>query len=115
MKVANKMAKKVYLILIGGESLSMTHELEKRKQKRIHKKIQDKHTTLDSVHTRALRRDVQSFLVSHSTLLNSTNKYHLVSGFKRLIRKAKYEESKDLNTSECKELEEKSKKIETYL
>ncbi len=110
MKVALKMAKKVYLILIGGESMSMTYELEKRKQKRIQKKIREKHSALDSVHTRALRRDVQSFLVTHSDLLNSTSKYHLVSGFKRLIRKAEYEDSKEEESPVDQEQGEMGKK-----
>lgn len=95
MKVAHKMARKTYLILQGVENMSMTCDLEARKRKRIHKKIQAKGSVLDSVHTRALRRDIQTFLVSHSDLFNSTSKYHLVSGFKRLLQKSKYEEAKE--------------------
>ncbi len=90
MKVANKMARKVYQIINGFEDMSMTYEIEKKRRAKIHNKIKSKGTALDPVYTRALRRDIQNFLVSHSQMLNSTSRYHLVSGFKRLLQKSQY-------------------------
>ncbi len=106
LKVANKMAHKIYQILNGMNNYSMTYEIEKRKRDKIKRRIHKKGSALESVYTRALRRDIKDFFVSHSQLLNSTSKYHLVSGFKRLLSKSQFLDDNNNNDCDNNEKEE---------
>jgi len=94
ISVANKMARTMFHVLTNLYHYDPTFDLTQKKRKRIKKKLDQNKSVLDSHYTRALRRDIQTFLVSHSELLNSTSRYHLVAGFQRLIRKANYKEGK---------------------
>jgi transposase len=97
LKVAQKYSRILYGMFNEIRSYDPHYETILKKKQQLQRRMARKHTLLDSNRTRALRRDISKFLVSNSEFLNSTGHYHLVSGFKRLIRKAQY---KDQSKSE---------------
>ena len=90
LKVAQKYARIVYTVLTDRHKYDPVFEVAQKAQQRLQRQLQRQNTLLDSAKTRAVRRNIQSFLVSHSELLNSTSRYHLVSGFHRVIQRSKY-------------------------
>ncbi|KAF1073208.1 hypothetical protein MKHDV_03766 [Halodesulfovibrio sp. MK-HDV] len=92
MKVAFKYSRIVFGMLTGIRQYDPYHETMEKKRARLQKHLTNQGTLLESHRTRALRRNISKLLVTNSDLLNSTSKYHLVHGFKRLIRKSKYQD-----------------------
>jgi len=86
--VAHKMAHTAYAILTDKHQYDPRYEQIRDEFKKRQQRLSKQGTLLESSQTRALRRDIQTFLVANSEYLNSTSRYHLVSGFKRLITKA---------------------------
>ncbi|MHA1855763.1 MAG: hypothetical protein ACTSYY_06925, partial [Promethearchaeota archaeon] len=97
LKVAQKMARTVYGILTENRQYNPTLEITKKAEIRIKKRLAKNNTLLISSQTKALRRNIQNFLVSHSEYLNRTSKYHLTLGFKQLIKKAEHMDREHLN------------------
>ncbi|MHA1746886.1 MAG: IS110 family transposase [Promethearchaeota archaeon] len=95
LKVAYKFSRILYGMLTEIRQYDPHHESMRKKRARLQNRLKNQDTLIESNRTRALRRDISSLLVSHSELLNSTSKYHLVNGFNRLIRKARYYDQQD--------------------
>jgi hypothetical protein len=95
VKIGNKIAKTVYNVLILNVPYDPNHEYIQKRAKKFKFTLKSKKTLLEPQRTRALRRNIQTFLVTHSEFLNSTSRYHLVSGFHRLIRKSKHLDHKE--------------------
>ncbi|WP_371802544.1 hypothetical protein [Candidatus Lokiarchaeum ossiferum] len=95
VKIANKIAKTVYNVLVLDVPYDPNHEYTLKRQKKVKLTLKTKNTLLEPMRTRALRRDIQGFLVTNSQYLNSTSRYHLVSGFQRLIKKSKWTDELD--------------------
>jgi hypothetical protein len=93
VKIANKIARTVYNVLVLKIPYNANHEFSMKKAKQVETKLVKRGTLLDSRQTRALRRDVSKFLVTNYEFLNSTSKYHLKAGFIRAIRKARWMDS----------------------
>ena len=90
MKVAQKLTRVIYAVLVLNIEYNPTHETGLRMKIKRERQLQTQKSLLESYRTRALRRDIQSFFVSKYEFLNSTSRYHLVAGFERMIRKARY-------------------------
>ena len=90
MKVAQKLARIAYLVLVEGVQYRRNFELDLIRQNKHQRRLERHNTLLESSQLRALKRDIQGFFITHSELLNSTSRYHLVTGFHRLIRKARW-------------------------
>jgi len=69
------------------------HETQQRLRRVQEKRLQRNQTLIETPRLRALKRDIQGFLVSNSEFLNSTSRYHLVSGFERVVKNAQWKES----------------------
>lgn len=95
IKVAQKLARTIYSVLVTGVVYDSMHEKQERERVQQQRRLQRNQTLLESTRLRALKRDIQGFLVSNSELLNSTSKYHLKLGFLRLIRRGEWKERHD--------------------
>lgn len=100
LKVAQKMARIVYGILTEKRQYNPTLEFTRKAEARVQKCLAKNNSLLVSSQTRALQRNIQTFLVSHSEYLNKTSMYHLTLGFKRLIKKAEHMDREDLNPND---------------
>jgi transposase len=100
IKVAQKMARTAFRILAEKRVYDPTIELMQKQAAQRKKRLKKSGSLLENAQTRALRRDIQSFLVSHSTLLNSSSHFHLVAGFKKLIKRSHFKASQDLPNPE---------------
>jgi transposase len=90
MKVANKLGRTVFRVLTCREKYDPRFEYIQKKQAKIKLKLRKKGSLLESTRTRALRRDIQSFLVSNYEYLNSSSRHYLTLGFKRVLKKANF-------------------------
>ncbi len=88
MKVAQKLARIIYSVLVDGVQYNAHHETMIKRKKLRDNRLQKKHTLLETPKVRALKRNIQKFLISNYEYMNSTSRYHLISGCKRIIRKA---------------------------
>ncbi|MCF2141222.1 MAG: IS110 family transposase [Candidatus Lokiarchaeota archaeon] len=95
IKIGNKIAKTIYNVLILNVAYDPNFEYTQKRAKKLKLTLKSKKTLIEAQRTRALRRDIQNFLVTNSEYLKSTSRYHLVSGFQRLIRKANYLEDQN--------------------
>lgn len=92
IKVAQKLARTIYTLLVLQVPYDSNHERNQRKADQIHKQLTQKKSLLESPRSRAVRRQVQDFLVTNYEFLNSTSKYHLKQGFSRMLNRLKYED-----------------------
>lgn len=90
LKVGHKLARTVYNVLVLQIPYDPNFEFIQKRQKALEQTMAKKGTMLETARTRALRRQVSDFFVANSEFLNSTSKYHLVTGFKRMLRSAGY-------------------------
>jgi transposase len=97
LKVGHKLARTIYNLLVLGIDYDPNYESIQRKRKLIQHTKLKRGTLLESSRTRAVRRDISQFLVANYDFLNSTSKYHIISGFERLIRKSEYNLKNDLS------------------
>ncbi len=88
IKVAQKLSRTIYYVLVEKREYNPNHEQILRKKKILQRRLRKQETILENSRVRGLKRNIQEFLVSNHDLLNSTSKYHLTSGFTRIIRKA---------------------------
>ena len=92
IKVAQKLARTIYTVLVLQVPYDRDHEGMLKKKALMRKQIARKNSLLESSKTRAVRRQMQNFLVTNYEFLNSTSKYHLKQGFTRVLSRLKYEE-----------------------
>ncbi|MHA1612367.1 MAG: IS110 family transposase [Promethearchaeota archaeon] len=102
IKVTQKLARTIYTILVLKVPLDPNYEKATREREKRERRLKRHGSMLESSRVRALRRDVPQFLVTHYEFLNSTSRYHLKSGFYRLIRKAQFEDQKEKGEDEKK-------------
>jgi len=88
MKVAQKLARICYSVLVDGVKYDAHYETMIKRKKLRDNRLQKQHTLLETPKVRALKRNIQKFLTSNYEYMNSTSRYHLVSGCKRILRKA---------------------------
>ncbi len=88
MKVAFKLSKIVYNILVRNIEYDPHYEQTQRKMQRLLRRKAKSGTMLEAAQTRALRKDIGRFFVSHHDKLNSKSRFLLTRGFKELIQKA---------------------------
>jgi len=93
MKVANKLAKTIYNVLILGKDYQPTFEGCERRRKKQEQYLKKKQTLLESYRTRALRRNIDQFIGANAEYLNSSSRFQVVTGFHKMIEKARYLES----------------------
>ncbi len=111
LKVAHKLARTIYSVLVLQVPYDRNYETTLRMERMHKNRLAKQGTLMNSRRTRALRRDVQDFLVSHYDFLNSTSKYHLVAGFNRMITKARWvDRSLEIQTKDEEEGGKKKKK-----
>ena len=97
MKVANKLAKTIYNVLILGVDYNPSYEGYERRKKKQDNYLKKKKTLLESYRTRSLRRDINQFITSNYEFMNSSSRFQVTSGFTKMIKRAKYLNSdKDL-------------------
>lgn len=92
LKVAQKYARILYGMFNEIRQYDPHYEVNRKKAVRLEKRLEKQNTLIEGIQTRALKRNISKFLVANSELLNSTSRYHLVTGFHRLIRKSRYRE-----------------------
>lgn len=92
VKVAQKMARIIYHVLIDGITYNPTYEGQEKKRIIMQRRLNRQQSLLESSHIKVLKRDISNFLVTHHDHLNSQARFHLVAGFHRIIRKANWEE-----------------------
>ena len=90
MKVAQKLARIVYSILLDGITYDWNYEKTTRMREKRKRQLRKKKTLLKSAKVRALKRNIQDFLISNYEYMNSTSRYHLVNGCERMIRRAEH-------------------------
>ena len=88
MRVAQKLCRIVYQVLVNNISYEATFEQSKAKKERLERKKAKKGTMLESSQTRCLRRDISRLFVTNSKYLTSKIRFFLVKGFQQLIKKA---------------------------
>jgi hypothetical protein len=89
VKVAQKMTRILYFILIKGGEYDAYHETQRKMAKKQQVAAQAQKSALEPVRVKGLRREISHFLVYNSELLDSKVKFHLVQGFNRVLKKAK--------------------------
>ena len=90
IKTAQKLARIVYGILVTKIEYDPNYETALRAKKIRERQFARSGSLMSSGRTRGLRRNIQDFIVSNYDFLNSTSKYHLVSGFERMVHKAQW-------------------------
>ncbi|WP_457917605.1 IS110 family RNA-guided transposase [Candidatus Lokiarchaeum ossiferum] len=95
LKVAQKYARILYGMFNEIRQYDPHFEINRKKAKRLKVRLEKQNNLIESVQTRALKRNISNFLVANSELLNSTSRYHLFTGFHRLIQKSRYREKED--------------------
>ena len=90
IKVAQKIAHTIYNVLVTGITYDANHEITERRVKSQQHTLKRNQSLLESHPLRALKRDIQGFIITNSELFNSTSRYHLLAGFDRIIRKARH-------------------------
>jgi len=93
MRVAQKLSRIIYQVLVNNITYDATFEQTKAKMQRLQRFKAKKGTMLESSQTRSLRRDISQFFVTNSSYLTSKSRFFLVKGFHQLIRKANAVES----------------------
>jgi len=88
MRVAQKLSRIIYQVLINNVSYDATFEQSKAKIQRLQRRNAKHGTMLEFPHTRSLRRDISQLLVTNSQYMTSKSRFFLVKGFQQLIRKA---------------------------
>jgi transposase len=111
LKVAQKLARTVYYVLLMKGPYDPNYEQTMRKKQRIQRKLARQKTLLETPRLKALKRDVRDFLVTNYDFLNANSRYHLTAGFKRLIRKAKYLERQQQQHPDSDQEEKKRNRI----
>jgi len=89
MKVAQKLVRVVYQVLINHIAYNPTHEQQQRKQMQQANLMARQRSLLSTKRLRPLKHDIQDFLVTHYEFTNSSSRYHLKQGFHRILQKAK--------------------------
>jgi transposase len=108
IKVAQKLTRIIYHVLVLKEPYDPHYEQIQRKKARLIRRLKRKQTMLESNRTKALKRDIQDFLVTHYEFLNSHSRHYLKAGFQRVLRKAKFMSTQ--NPSESKNYLKEDKK-----
>jgi hypothetical protein len=94
VKVAQKMARIVYHVLVGRIEYNPAHELQIKKQKQMEQQLKKHQTLLKSPRIRVLKRDISNFIDMNFTYLNSQTRFHLMAGFQKILQKATWEVKK---------------------
>jgi len=89
IKVAQKLIRVIFHILVLKIPYCATYEKQIRDAEKRARIFARKQSYLESMRTRALKRDIQTFLVSNSELLSAKSRYHLVHGFTTLLDRVK--------------------------
>ena len=89
IKVAQKMARILYFILVKGGEYDAYHETQRKMAKKQQMAARAQKSALEPIRVKCIRRDINHFLVYNSELLDSKVKFHLVQGFNRVLKKAK--------------------------
>jgi len=93
IKVASKLAKTIYNVLILGVDYQPNYEGYERKRKKHEQYLKKNQTLLESYRTRALRRDINQFIGASSQYLNSSSRFQIVTGCHKMLQKAHHLES----------------------
>lgn len=93
IKVANKLAKTIYYILAGNVDFDPFYEHRKKHEAEQKRLLDKKHSLLPSKNTVMLRRNINEFIALNFEFLNSSSRFNLITGFKKMLKKAQ-----DLNT-----------------
>ena len=88
MRVAHKLSRIIYQVLVNNVTYDVTYEQTKAKIQRLQRKNAKHGTMLESSQTRSLQRDISQLLVTNSQYMTSKSRFFLVKGFQQLIRKA---------------------------
>ena len=88
MRVAHKLSRIIYQVLVNNVTYDVTYEQTKAKIQRLQRKNTKHGTMLESSQTRSLQRDISQLLVTNSQYMTSKSRFFLVKGFQQLIRKA---------------------------
>jgi hypothetical protein len=88
MKVAQKITRILYQILVRGVDYDANYERKMRKQQEQTRILKRQTSLLSSRRLRPLKRDIQSFFVDNHQYSNSYSRYHLIKGFNSIIDKA---------------------------
>ena len=97
IKIAQKMARILYFILVKGGEYDAYYESERKHLKKQQIAAKAQQSALEPIRVRCIRREINHFLVSNSELLDSKVKVHLVQGFHRVLKKANNTSDKPLD------------------
>ncbi len=89
IKVANKLSKTVYYILLDNVDYDPFIETRKKNTKKYETQIEKKQTLLPSPATRVLRRNINDFIAMNFEYLNSSSRFMLCNGFQKMLKRAK--------------------------
>ena len=95
MKVAFKLSRVVYNVLVKNIKYDPHYEQTQRKMQRMLRRKARSGTMLETVQIRALRKDINRFFVSHYDKLNSKSRFLLTRGFTQMLYKAEQEDVGD--------------------
>ncbi|WP_457916720.1 hypothetical protein [Candidatus Lokiarchaeum ossiferum] len=99
MKVAFKLSRIVYNILVKNIQYDPHYEQTQQKMQKLLRRKARTGTLLQSAQVRALRKDIGRFFVNHHEHLNSKSRFLLTRGFTQMIDKVN---KKDLNDKDTK-------------
>ena len=104
MKVANKLAKTVYYILLGDIDYDPFYETRQRRKQQYNTRLKKKQSLLDTASTRSLRRDINDFIAMNYEYMNSSSRFMLCNGFHKMLKRAKElnKPASDANTKKKK-------------
>lgn len=89
VKVAQKVARVVYYVLVAKVDYDPHHEQVERKRRDLAREMASKGSWLEAPRVRALRRDISTFFADHWEFTNAKSRAHLKSGYLRLLRTAR--------------------------
>jgi len=89
MRVAQKLSRIIYGVLVNNVEYNPMYEQAVRKMQRLKKRQARSGTMLEPRQTKSLKRDISGFLVSNHDILTSKSRFFLVKGFQDLIRKSR--------------------------
>ena len=88
MKVAFKLSRIVYNILVKNIQYDPHYEQTQQKIQKLQRRKARTGTMLDTSQVRALRKDIGRFFVGHHEQLNSKSRFLLTRGFTQMLHKA---------------------------
>ncbi len=109
MKVAFKLSRIVYNVLVNNLQYNPHYEQTQRKMQRMIQRKTKSGTMLEGAQIRALRKDINRFFVNHYDNLNSKSRFLLTRGFTQVLHKA--EQSNVIDNGDEVKKTDRSKKI----